>query len=134
MERIEKEIQSKMVFLTSNGDIYKIGDFITDNDMIYSNTSYKNYTYLPYHFSFDDDFYGYCSSAMLCPIEGYLQDEFGQLIDCCDGLYLMDKHNTVYEYNFDFNVAEPILATAFAYSGLPFQYDETTAMYCDVEI
>ena len=133
MERIEKEIQSKMVFLTSSGDIYKIGDFITDNDMIYSNTSYKSYTY-PYHFSFDDDFYGYCSSAMLCPIEGYLQDEFGQLIDCCDGLYLMDRHNTVYEYNFDFNAAEPILATAFAYSGLPYVFNEYEAIEFEIYI
>ena len=131
MERIEKEIQSKMVFLTSNGDIYKIGDFITDNGMIYSNTSYKSYTY-PYHFSFDDDFYGYRSSAMLCPIEGYLQDEFGQFIDCCDGLYLMDKHSRVYEYNFDFNVAEPILATAFAYSGLPYVFNEYEAIKFEI--
>ena len=132
MKRIEKEIQSKMVFLTSNGDIYKIGDFITDSGMIYSNTSYRSYTYLPYHFSFDDDLYGYCSSAMLCPIEGYLQDEFGQLIDCCDGLYLMDKHSQVYEYNFDFNVAEPILATAFAHSGLPYVFNEYEAMYMNI--
>lgn len=133
MKRIEKEIQSKMVFLTSSGNIYKIGDFITDSGMIYSNTSYKSYTY-PYHFSFDNDFYGYCSSAMLCPIEGYLQDEFGQLIDCCDGLYLMDKHNQVYEYNFDFNAAEPILATAFAHSGLPYVFNEYEAIEFEIYI
>lgn len=133
MERIEKEIQSKMVFLTSSGDIYKIGDFITDNGMIYSNTSYKSYTY-PYRFSFDDDFYGYCSSAMLCPIEGYLQDKFGQFIDCCDGLYLMDKHSQVYEYIFYFNVAEPMLATAFAYSGLPYVFNEYEAIEFEIYI
>lgn len=132
MERIEKEIQSKMVFLTSSGNIYKIGDFITDNGMIYSNTSYKSYTYLPYHFSFDDDFYSYCSSAMLCPIEGYLQDFEGNLMDCCDDIFLMDKHNTVYLYNCELDLAEPIAAAAFTYSGLPYVFNEYEAMYMNI--
>ena len=137
MKRIENEIKSKMVFLTGNGDIYKIGDFVEEDGMIYSNHSYQSYTLLPYHYHYcwdDDMLKDYYSSAMLCPIDGYLQDEFGNLVDCCDGLFLIDKYNQVYEYDFDFGLAEPISANAFSYEGLPYRYNEEIAMYCDVDV
>ena len=70
MKRIENEIKSKMVFLTGNGDIYKIGDFVEEDGMIYSNHSYQRYTFLPYHYHYSWDSYAdYYSSAMLCPSE-----------------------------------------------------------------
>ncbi len=138
MKRIEKEIKSKMVFLTGSGEIYRIGDFIEDKGIIYSNHSYESYTVfpLPYRYSwegYEGLYRDYCPSMMLCPVDGYLQDEGGNLIDCCDGLFLIDKYNRVYEYDFDFCIAEPIPARAFSYEGLPFRYDETVAMYCDVD-
>ena len=135
MKRIENEIKSKMVFLTGNGEIYKIGDFVEEDGMIYSNHSYQRYTFLPYHYHYSWDSYAdYYSSAMLCPIDGYIQDECGNLVDCIDGLFLIDKHNQVYEYDFDFGLAEPIPASAFSYEGLPYRYDEKLAMYCDVDV
>lgn len=38
---IEQAIDSKMAILANDGSITTIGDFVEDNDMVYSNTSYK---------------------------------------------------------------------------------------------
>ena len=43
MELIENAIDSKMAFLTGSGEIYLVGDFIEDNGIKYSNTSFKAY-------------------------------------------------------------------------------------------
>ena len=132
LKRIEKEIKSKMVFLDKNGYISKIGDFITkDNGMIYSNSSYMD---RHYYYDFDKLF-GYCPTAMLSPIDGYIVSKDGEIIDSDDGLYLIDKHGNVYEYSFALDMALKIEAVcAYAYSGMPYVYDEKEAMYFDVEI
>lgn len=41
MQLIQNAITSRMAFLLPDGKIYTTGDFIEDNGMIYSNTSYK---------------------------------------------------------------------------------------------
>ena len=135
IKRIEQEIQSKMVFLTGTGDIFKIGEFISENDgMVYSNTSYKEKSFIPFLYDswFDTDYF---SSALLCPIEGYIQDFEGNLIDCCDDeVFLMDKYNNVYQYDYECDCAEQIYADAFTYSGLPYVFDEEQAMYFNIGV
>lgn len=42
MSKIEKEIGSKMTFLTSNGSIYTIGDYIEQDGVLYSNRSFED--------------------------------------------------------------------------------------------
>ena len=42
MSQIEKEIGSKMAFLTSNGSIYTIGDYIEQDGVLYSNRSFED--------------------------------------------------------------------------------------------
>ena len=130
LKRIENEIKSKMVFLNGNGEIVTVGEFVSENDgMVYSNTSYKRYTYT----FLDDDFYAYSSyftdEAMLCPIDGYVIRD-GKLIDCADDLYMIDKHGNVYLYDFDFDFAYQTDGQAFTYSGTPYYYDQNSAMYC----
>lgn len=133
MKRIQHEIQSKMVFLTGTGDIFKIGEFISEDDgMVYSNTSYKEKSFLLFDNWFDTDYF---SSALLCPIEGYIQDFEGNLIDCCDDdIFLMDKYNNVYQYDYECDCAEQIYANAFTYSGLPYVFDEEQAMYINIGV
>lgn len=42
-EMIYNAVQGKLAFMTGNGDVYTIGDFIEDGGMLYSNHSYKTY-------------------------------------------------------------------------------------------
>lgn len=130
LKRIEKEIKSKMVFLDKDGYISTIGEFVTEDDgMIYSNTSYLE---RQYYFDYDKLF-GYYAKCKLCPIDGYLLDYSGNLIDCNDGLYLIDKYSNIYEYDFAFDIAVAIDASAFTYSGSPYVYDESQAMYFTID-
>ena len=126
--RIEKEIMSKMVFLDNTGEIYTIGDFVTDDGMIYSNHSYEERSFL---FGYDR-FFDYHSQMKLCPIDGYIITSLGNLIDCEDGLYLISKYGKIYEYDFIMDVAVPIDATAYTYETLPFYYNDSVAMYFNV--
>ncbi len=68
MELVENAIDSKMAFLTKNGDIYTIGDFVTDNGVLYSNHSYESwYSYYRYnskHYYGDFDSNGFYSSSI----------------------------------------------------------------------
>ena len=127
-KKIEKEIQSKMVFLDRTGEIYMIGDFVTDNGMIYSNHSYEERSFL---FGYER-FLDYNPKSKLCPIDGYITTDCGSLIDCEDGLYLISKYGQVYEYDFSFDVAVPIDASAYTYENVPFFYNESQAMYFNV--
>lgn len=45
MTMIQNAIRSRMAFLTKDGEIYLTGDFIEDNGVYYSNTSYKEPRY-----------------------------------------------------------------------------------------
>jgi hypothetical protein len=46
LEKIERQITSKMAFLTANREVTTVGKFITEKDgMIYSNTSYEGFQY-----------------------------------------------------------------------------------------
>ena len=126
-KRIEKEIQSKMVFLDNKGEIYTIGDFINESDgMIYSNHSYEERSYM---FSYSNLFSDYPEYKKLSPIDGYIILNSGGLVECDDDMYLIDKYGRVYEYDFSMDMAIEINAEAYTYEGLPYYYDETSAMY-----
>jgi len=127
-KRIEKEIMSKMVFLNNSGDIYMIGDFITDDGMVYSNRSYEERSFI---FGYDR-YLDYHSKSQLCPIDGYLITSYGTLIDCEDGLYLINKYGKVYEYDFIMDIAIPIEASTYTYEDLPFYYNDTVVIYFNV--
>ena len=128
LKHIKKEIQSKMVFLDGTGYISMIGDFITENDgMIYSNKSYLKREY------FYDKMLCCYSACMLCPVDGYVKYRSGEMADSADDFYLINKYGAVYRYDFIYDIAVPIDAEAYTYSGLPYVYDERNAVYFDVE-
>lgn len=126
--KIKNEIQSKMVLLDNSGEIYMIGDFVTDNGMVYSNHSYEERSFV---FGYER-FLDYHPKSKLCPIDGYLTTDCGKLIDCEDGLYLISKDGQVYEYDFSLDVAVPIEASAYTYENFPFFYNESQAMYFNI--
>jgi len=45
MLMVKNAIDSKMAFLTQDGRIFTIGDFVTDNGVLYSNRTYRENTY-----------------------------------------------------------------------------------------
>lgn len=45
MEMVDNAIQSKLALLNTNGEIYTIGNFETCDDILYSNSSYKPFTF-----------------------------------------------------------------------------------------
>lgn len=58
MSQIEKEINSKMAFLTSDGSIYTIGEFIESGSILYSNRSFEEYSYYGFNwYEYDNYFY-----------------------------------------------------------------------------
>ena len=128
-KRIEKEIKSKMVFLDNKSRIVKIGEFIEDKGIWYSNTSYmphKSYCF----YDWDKNYY---AQAKLCPVDGYLVDFEGNLLDCEDEFYLMNRHGKVYRYDFMYDMAVPVDANAFTYAGTPCLYEESEAIYFNTE-
>lgn len=59
MSQIEKEIGSKMAFLTSDGSIYTIGEFVESEGVLYSNRSFEEYSYYGFNwYDYDSYFYG----------------------------------------------------------------------------
>ena len=120
------EIKSKMAFLDCNGDIYTIGDFITDKGIMYSNTSYEER-------NFYFDFLNSCGEiVLLTPIEeGYILTST-ELIDCEEGLYYIDKHGRLYEYDDYYDFACEVSGTAYTHSGMHVLFDENNAVYVNV--
>lgn len=49
---LEKECESKLCILDPNEKIYYIGDFIKDNDIMYSNNTYKDYYSYKYLYNY----------------------------------------------------------------------------------
>lgn len=126
-KRIENEIKSKMVFLDDKGEVYTIGEFVTETDgMVYSNRSYEKHNFFS---KFDCFFEDYHSYAKLSPIEGYIVDKHGKLIDCSEGMYFINKHGNCFEYDYVLDIASRIDAEAYTYEGLPYYYDEESAIY-----
>lgn len=145
---IKNAIESKMSFLTADGSIYTVGDFIEDGGMLYSNTSYQgfkmygNFDFKCYggYYPDDDDFYGTEGTLGLGHLEaddaimvnwlyygeGYIRTKEGNLLSGDD--YLVDEIGRVWAYDYTYDTAVLVEgATAFSASGLPWVYNEDEA-------
>ena len=154
---IQNAIESKMAFLTRNGKIYTIGDFVEDEGVLYSNESYKGYSLFRspnvgcYGYGWYDDWgYDYATanksknkgaSKDTPPFEDdtvdtdylmYLDD--GDYVIFPDGemfdgfSFLLNESGVVFEYDWDKDVAVPVLgATAYSSAGVPLRFDEELA-------
>lgn len=137
---VKNAIDSRMAFLTKEGKIYTVGDFIEDEGVLYSNSSYlkpsmryRNLDSWNCYGSWDDDwgcagkppFQGDADTVrfLMWLDEGeYLTDADGVILDGID--YLADEQGRVYEYDYESDMAfqAPGL-TAWSASGTPLRYD-----------
>ena len=133
---VKNAIDSKMAFLTKEGKIYTVGDFVTDKGVLYSNRSYIKSS-LRYrdlgswncYADFEDDWgdfqgIGYDDVKCLMWLDetDYLKSEDGSLIEGLD--FLIDESGKVYEY--DYNSDAAFLAegmTAYTEAGTPKHFD-----------
>ena len=135
---IEETINgSRMCFLTPDGEITYIGDWVKDNEtgIIYSNSGFKLYKDYDYERSwrgyrsnwaskttddYDDeddfDYMDHMTSIVASPLnEGYIIFENGEMIEAESDIFYIDELNNV--YRFDFNMELLVLVkNAVAYT------------------
>ena len=136
---VKNAIDSKMAFLTKEGKIYTVGDFVTDKGVLYSNRSYQKpvnrYRDLGAWSCYADDcawdswdtFPGISYEDTKCLMwldEGdYVKTADGKLIEGLD--FLIDEDGQVYEYDYGSDTAFPWEDVVGAYNaeGLPKHFD-----------
>lgn len=136
---VKNAIESRMAFLTGDGKIYTVGDFIKDEGVLYSNSSYKE-TRLTYR-SLDNwdcwsdtdpnkdpwdwnaaEGWGDVATLMWLPEDAYLKDKDGALFEVAD--HLMDESGRVYEYDWELDAAVLLEGvTAHTAEGTPVAFD-----------
>lgn len=160
---VKNAIESKMVFLTKDGKLYTIGDFIEDGGVLYSNGSYRgninryrDCTLGCYGLDEWDTYTGYddYASSYTVPWSGsskssknklvirslmWLND--GDYVTFPDGkmddsyYYLIDEIGVVYEYDWDDDCAICLPdAQAFTAEGVPVRFEESQAEPVDVAL
>jgi len=130
-------IKSKMVFLDGSGRIETIGDFITDDGVLYSNSSYK--ARVIYHkWDIWDDY----SLQWYDPEHGkymcWLTEDDGYIISKGTFLsadyYLTDEQGNLYQYDIEADVAIPIEGTLYNHSGIPINgFKEDLAEFVEIQ-
>lgn len=152
MQMVENAISSKMVFLTKKGEIFTIGEFVNDGGLLFSNSSYK-VSPLSYRglygscYSLDgyEDLYDDWDSCYLDLMILEDKDEFAYLVDSetgeCfgseNGLYAVDGHDNVYQYDMDGDTDTFLLApelTAMRANGELLHFDEGLAVSMPVTL
>ena len=133
---VKNAIDSKMAFLTKEGKIYTVGDFVTDKGVLYSNRSYIKSS-LRYrdlgswncYADFEDDWgdfpsieYDDVKCLMWLDETDYLKSEDGSLIEGLD--FLIDESGKVYEYDYNSDAAFLVEGmTAYTEAGTPKHFD-----------
>jgi len=135
--------RGKLAFMDGSGRIETVGDFITDEGMIYSNSSYKRDYYYSYYGAWSD-YSDYTNSKnynsvwyveplqWLTADDGYIILTDGRM-DEADG-YLIDVDGSIYEYDYQLDMAVPIDVMAFTHAGTPLKFDEDKAEPIDILI
>ena len=133
---VKNAIDSKMAFLTKEGKIYTVGDFVTDNGVLYSNRSYiksspryRDLGSWNCYADFEDDWadfpgIGYDDVKCLMWLDetDYLKNEDGSLIEGLD--FLIDESGKVYEYDYNSDAAFLVEGmTAYTEAGTPKHFD-----------
>lgn len=107
LELVKNAIGSKMAFLEADGTITTVGDFVTQDGMLYSNSSY-----VPYVHSARSVYGGWSTTAYDYPVGicrqlmdidevsgSYVALANGEFVDSSTGLYAIDSRSRVYRYN-----------------------------------
>lgn len=155
MKMIENAVESKLCFLTRKGELYTVGNFIEDEGVLYSNSSYKEprFDWRKYDSYYFAD--GRSGSTVNAPYssDGFIEDEETAPWDYLlandviyvnwleDGEYITDAKGTllegdymlgedghVWEYNYEYDCGLEVPgAKAYTAAGLPKRYNEDEA-------
>ena len=114
IEMIYNATGSRLAFLARDGSIYTVGDFVEDNGVLYSNTSYR-YSRSLRDFSYGwlssgnspreygscmDDLYGsYTYKTIMWVTEGFVAGVDSDSMP--DEMFAIDPDNNVYLYDYD---------------------------------
>ncbi len=120
MEKIEKDIHSKMCFLTKDEEIYTIGKFIEEDGVLYSNSSYEEY----YDFHWFRYMNRYESEVVVCPVYGMIIGN-GDIAESNGFECFIDEDGKVYEYDYICDTLIPMRDyQAFTFQGTPYRFNE----------
>lgn len=129
-------IKSKMVFLDGNGRIETIGDFITEDGVLYSNSSYKartvyyNWDLWDYGIEWYESEYGKYMT-WLTEDDGYILAGGDILSADC---HLVDRQGNLYQYDIESDMAIPIDGTLYNHAGQPINaFREDFAEYMEIK-
>ena len=120
MEMVDNAINSKLAILNGAGEIYTIGKFETDSGIMYSNTSYKPYSFNGTYYSnnwwydYNVDDYTDITAGYRLKEERLLRwfdydeevtclDARNRLLDCFESDMAVDSDGHLYEFNYDLN-------------------------------
>lgn len=118
---------SKMAFLDSKGNVYTIGDFIEDNGILYSNSSYKERD-----FFFDFTWGDYVDYEKVTPLEeGYVVTE-SRMYEIEDSSYFIGSGGKLFEYDHYLDVCFETKGVAYTTSGFVATFDEDETIWINV--
>lgn len=125
---IQTEIgSSKMAFLDYKGDIYTVGDFIEDNGILYSNSSYKERDFF-FPFSWED----YTDYEQVTPLyDGYVVTP-SQMYEIEDVNYFVGKGGKLFEYDYYLDICFETEGVAYTTSGFVATFDEDESIWMNV--
>lgn len=142
---IKNAIGSKMAFLNAEGEIYTVGDFLTEDGILYSNSTYA-FAYSAralyggkysatgiYSYPWEDDHALLrCKYLMWLPSGSCVTSADGELFE--GDYFLMDKDGDLYEYlvEDDYAVSSEYHNPCDSATGLPILFDDTAAEIADV--
>ena len=117
LKRIEKGINdSRMAFLDSNGDIYRVGKWEEENGIYYSNYTYEDWSSLSYS-NFRETLFAQSPEKRFTLSNGYMADKDGNYrMDKLDYPLLLDANNKLYEYDEMYDMA-------FSYHGKVYLFE-----------
>lgn len=97
LESLEKITNSKLAFLDSDDNLYLVGDFITDDNLKFSNGSYRTYTTYNYGYS------SYGTNNVKSLKSGWdLDDDDSDYVGLETSSYINDIDKRVKEYSYDY--------------------------------
>lgn len=117
LKTIEKGIgTSKMAFLDAEGKITRVGDWVEENGIYYSNYTFEDWSLWDYS-QFKTPLSEKCPEKRFTLSNGYMADKDGNYrIDKMDYPLLLDANNKLYEYDERYDIC-------FSYSGKVFLFE-----------
>ena len=118
---------SRLAFLDGKGGIYTIGDFIEDNGILYSNSSYRERDFF-YDFTWGD----YTDYEQVTPLyDGYVVTP-DKMYEIEEENYFIGKGGRLFEFDYYLGIAFEIEGVPYSPNGFVAKYDEDETIWINV--